>query len=77
MTWGSYNIFDPDAIMTSFSWAQAYDYTSDAELIGWLRQARPLWTSKNGKTFIQGSADHRPGLLDAFSPSGPSGGEEV
>jgi len=42
MTWGSYNIFDPDAIMTYFfmSPEAPYDYTNDAELIGWLRQAR-------------------------------------
>lgn len=42
MTWGSYNIFDPDAIMPYFfmSPEAPYDYTNDAELIGWLRQAR-------------------------------------
>jgi peptide/nickel transport system substrate-binding protein len=42
MTWGSYNIFDPDAIMPYFfmSPEAPYDYTNDAELAGWLREAR-------------------------------------
>jgi len=42
MTWGSYNIFDPDAIIPYFfmSPEAPYDYTNDAELTDWLRQAR-------------------------------------
>ena len=42
MTWGSYNMFDPDAIQPYFfmSPEAPYDYTNDAELAGWLRQGR-------------------------------------
>lgn len=42
MTWGSYNIFDPDAILPNFfmSPESPYDYTGDKELSDWLREAR-------------------------------------
>ena len=42
MTWGSYNIFDADAIMPYFFMTPeaSYCYNNDPELNGWLREAR-------------------------------------
>jgi peptide/nickel transport system substrate-binding protein len=53
MTWGSYNIFDPDAIIPYFfmSPEAPYDYTNDAELTGWLRQARTSLDKQKRKDF--------------------------
>jgi peptide/nickel transport system substrate-binding protein len=60
MTWGSYNIFDPDAIMPNFfmSPEAPYDYTSDAELAGWLREARKTLDKQKRKD-LYGKAQKR------------------
>lgn len=44
MTWGSYNIFDADAIIPAFFMPpeSVYCYNNDKDVIGWLRAARGM-----------------------------------
>ncbi len=55
VSWGSYNIFDPDAILPEFFMTPEgpYVYNNDAELNGWLHEARQTLDQKKRKELYE------------------------